>query len=1587
MWLTARELSEAVLSFNAFEDETAVAQLLDLLKKYQWKLQNVTKNSDKPVSALGKLQNANGSIEIGPSKQKVQLNAKMCEEATIMGRIFSMEEKDAVELVLTGDLQVQNFDEIGRGLTAVVCYYDAHKLFARTLKCILSWDREQLPVELENFIAQNLVKEAVFRSLLEVQSQFTMSHEFQRLVAEGVNGLGGDYHQQLVRCAIDETRNLTSECAVLLCLWAGDKTPFLNDILRTLKEELNGPVRPFQFLAWTCLAQILHDKSLLQTDNPAKILKQCHNEIKNQDAWVTKPILGAVALALASAINSISVSTAHHSAINDLPVDIQETLVEMSVSHSGFHYLEHCVTTYDAAAVPYQIESVDYALKRFCCQFPALLTELMRSCIDELLVIDEWRGAKGYAPKLRQDHFRVMLSIFRKIYHTDKRFAAEYSATNAMMDKLSEDFSPEGNLQLCNAFLALFQKDEHNEQTVEFIQTLTNFCRNGATASFVFNMFCSLPLNIHFENCSMWSKFFSALKSYEKFFRNIPDTNFSELLSGQGTDEMTRGINPEELTGLVSWCRLVEADPTAAQGFASETNWGVVDVSISLVGCKLPGVLKGALLKMLAAMARLPIAAGRIWKALEKTPLCHYDEKGQLAGLVNELEENECPQKEYDCSLGMLQLLRQLSIHREFPEIIRPYLEYIIAQILGPLNTRAYLDNNQMWDLCENGLSTLSTILDNNVVDFRALEKREPAVVILLQLANRDTPLFKSIGWTLCEDAYSSAVRYRPSANSSFLALKLLKRTMSLLEVLREAKIASSLSAVVSTIPALFLSPISLNQPRSLFSIFFKYASQMAEHGEHALLSLGIVGEMCAFRPSLQRNMVETLLREPTFAARLPYIGFVIFDPFELQYTIDDVYMDNKSSIPESCAHVRGELARLFVEMLADSVETDPRGPNLGYLFCGIDMMNPSDTSFTEVNQRTVLHRLLPTIEMFSKAEKPFALQHSAIIQPAFRFLRGLVSVECPVSPAILRFLRTHDAIHMLATSPFMGFHAASMKDDSSSTKSALSDMVAGDILHLIALEISSLLLQNQFVDPQRLLRALLESVQGGADPDMNTIAFTNIPEERNVLFALLSSASGTLPMEAISPATCVYFDAHKVQALVQDSLCGSVWGIPVYDVDTLHQLLDREIRALEYDDKTAPSLEMEKILDWVAVANQSELISQAHATLLSGCSALINVICLFTPLPFFSHEAQIAVLSDACYELITVASTHDGDLGDEICTSILRVCKALCKLITVGPYDLKERRILIERLIAPVFELLVQPGNRTLRSKTSLYLATCSLTSSCYSAPTKGVESADFRKPASLDDTTWLFKPIETDEDPIRARIDSLTQELSRFIIDDIADLPNSSKCAPLSLLADLIWEDGLGTRKTCVLVARSGVVRFLLDLLQQLDINYEQLAQADPSALETLKLFKTINVLLTRLSFVDAGWVALTEIGTIQILSKLKCISDPPKDLYLNPASINTDRSIAWYYGKVLTSSMCLVSALFSNAYWRKLSKATIDFILAHAFMFSQLCRAEVSTPSLDQASSLLHFIYERDDVLHREAIDASPSLKMIRNRADKL
>ena len=67
--------------------------------------------------------------------------------------------------LIPGESERLHYD-LNRGLLAVACYYDAHRMLAEILRRILSWDREATTRTMRRFVKENFVNREVFRHLL-----------------------------------------------------------------------------------------------------------------------------------------------------------------------------------------------------------------------------------------------------------------------------------------------------------------------------------------------------------------------------------------------------------------------------------------------------------------------------------------------------------------------------------------------------------------------------------------------------------------------------------------------------------------------------------------------------------------------------------------------------------------------------------------------------------------------------------------------------------------------------------------------------------------------------------------------------------------------------------------------------------------------------------------------------------------------------------------------------------------------------------------------------------------------------------------------------------------------------------------------------------------------------------------------------------------------------------------------------------------------------------------------------------------------------------------------------------------------------
>ncbi|VDO99616.1 unnamed protein product [Heligmosomoides polygyrus] len=478
-----------------------------------------------------------------------------------------------------------------------------------------------------------------------------------------VNGLGGPKHQNLLRNVIEEIRENAAEALYSLCEWGAEHAnEFLMDVYPILKGvPLAEKFSAHHLSAWICLVKLTSQNVLSQTNTAAVVLANFVKEIRNETVWSDQSVCGTAQLACAISLRSLAVSPADHLNITNVEVDVDK-VVDRAVRNMAMLFIRHGVIGSDYfKQCCTHIRVVDSLLKQLIALFPAKLMEIERNSEDELTWVDEM-SEKGQqaTPALLYETFLRCVSDLYQIADDPK----SSEAVKLCIVELSVAFSTSGSMELCR-FAERARLPHHVVHAVAYLDLLCAVCRTRQVASFLFDVFARAPA--HDDGSVGWDHVMTALRSYERLFRERPGGTsvFGHSLTAQQLPKAV--IPPKELIGLITWinlCRtVVDLDDDAAEVFIEERQWAVLDAALGVVSAPVPLPLKGALLRLIAALAKRELSAHRIWTALNAHQLCTFAENGALLGLQKELEERECTEEMFDTSLGLVHVLRSLLSH------------------------------------------------------------------------------------------------------------------------------------------------------------------------------------------------------------------------------------------------------------------------------------------------------------------------------------------------------------------------------------------------------------------------------------------------------------------------------------------------------------------------------------------------------------------------------------------------------------------------------------------------------------------------------------------------------------------------------------------------------------------------------------------------------------------------------------------------------------------------------------------------------------------------------------------------------------
>lgn len=980
MWNDIHNFYELVTSFADFDDDRKLNTLFAQIEKHKWRLTNILSNPKKALNAQDKVK-ANEKISI--DGVEVTVNEQLALEARILSEVFELNLMQAVDLILAAEAQKIHFEGLNRGLIAVICYYDAHRLLISAVRQMLKWDREDVPVRVTEFLDDTFINLAMVKTLFDKLNTCTVQTEFGRLQAPSINGLGGSKHQKLLKTAIEEIRSEIIACISSICEFPGSQSVHISNYLfQLVKAVPPEKLSVSSMTAWVSLIKITSSEVLTQeftVQDATQVLTNMIGHIRNETDWADQAMCGTLQLACAVSLKSIASSPSDHLGIENIQVDV-ERVIDRSIRNMVFHYLRQGIIRSEHFRFAHQFIIIDELLKQLVAYFPAKLMETERNSTDELNYLDEKKEAStptSSKPDARNQtvnlndkvsaqltstdpsnnydsalsHYENFLRCFVDLYemqvtdYTHQRISKTMRERELQeqIEESSMSFSTERSIELCRLLERSRLPNHHVVHTVAYLEMCAAVCKNQLTAGLLFDIFSrehSAP------DTYGWDSLVGAIKGYDRLFREQKATANSRFNQNQTVNMSTSfhlqsqnqslnlslrpgdkiNIPTQELSGLVAWLsmttKVAQFNEVAAMRFSDDPSWTMCSAAASLATSSVPLSLKAALLGLLTAVARLRGTAPRIWHVIHANQLCYHADGGALMGMQQELEERECVAKQYDVSLAFVKLMTTLLMHRSLPEYATPFIQFVTRSILGHFATRSYNSVIQMWELAEWSLRATNALLEHGIVEPQSVAANDVHIAVLTQCLN-DTPMFRSITRVVYEDCQAHndphVTRQAPSSEAALIALRILSRAIILHPALRACARVTSSDIMVASIPSLIFSPVISASACTLLDLVFHYLHMADDYPVHSLYAARILRDVMATRGAVEAKMLELLRTRKSSPSHVRAIRTAISST-SVHYTIDDSL--SKEEDTDNPQYARGETARLVLETLSDAIDS-----------------------------------------------------------------------------------------------------------------------------------------------------------------------------------------------------------------------------------------------------------------------------------------------------------------------------------------------------------------------------------------------------------------------------------------------------------------------------------------------------------------------------------------------------------------------------------------------------------------------------------------------------------------------------------------
>ncbi|VIO94114.1 Uncharacterized protein BM_BM5020 [Brugia malayi] len=1604
MWVKARNTFRVIddyinSCYNEQSSSTSLEQLIAVLNKAQPLLVNILRNPSKN-SLHRSVLNKSGEVLELDSGEVVKVDDGLRNEAIIISDLFNCDEFDALELVITGEVQIRHFPFLTRGLCAVVCYYDSHRFISAAVKALAEFKvDEKLPKsrELFEYLNQLLSDTAFIRRLIEVLQTVNVQSELQSLHHPNVNGLGGPKHQEILRELIEDTLENCAQTLHLICSsWQLESAPpFLKDLFAPLKElQPNIAFKNTHLSLWTATLILISPHNLQNMRCARDLLMGFHKEVFLED-WQDSCLQASLQFAIVVSYNWLSVHQLVQEVLGGFSIK-EDDLLEKAVDGLAFQFIRKCVISMPKFRKSFiAFATVDTLIKNFIAHLSNQVILLQHSGEIELQYVEEMleRG-QLHRPRL---HFENFIRCIADLYDGDSKY----------LEQLSAQFCSSESEELVK-FLRNCRQLISPVLQVAFLDMLKNICKCRESACFIFGLLSPCHTK-SVQSTLSWDHFWTAMHDYLGLFKRKKSQTSSIMhATHPGQHDTFQQIPQSELAGLVAWVQLVEIvaknDQISRRHFADNSSWSCIETAISLVASAIPLVLKGALFRCLASLAMDEHGAVKIWTTLISLSVLTKTSSGKLVGIQDELETRECTFKCYDSSIGFLHLMKTLFLHIKNIDkrYLLQYLQFIIKSIICQFADRSYENVSQMWHLCSAACDALYNFLHHYAITAEAILDADPQIIVLTQILN-DSPVFRSLSAVLCDGAerlHDFSPRSIDREAAVLSVLRLLDVSVSLHAPLIDAVRATNSSIIIASLDSLFLSSVESNGVTTYITVIASYLTQSELIPKHIYYVVSILRELCCCQPSIQSRIVQALLPLSLELiesfARLTSVKMAAIEVSAL----DSPVYHGIDELP--VARVRGETARLFIEMCSSSIENDPGTTNLVYLFCGLrmpDLVNSviESTGFRGTTM-TCLHSLVDLLIEMTTSEAPFALPFAALFEPTLRLMLRLVSINCSCSTVILRFFRSnHDLIYRLTSFLLLLDTKTHSDEEEDMVLKNLKITIQGLVLHLSAVELSSLLQNRHYSQPKRYFHLMLsqrddvmEEQNSAVEQALGQSDIGYTPnkqrdeEEWPFLWRLLRTKANFNEMEI---PVMELLNTKRLEQILSLCLRPTSANVQQCDIEHLNWLLCREFSmvANEMQPKFnfGISQDTKQLLQYCTTYNLMKNAEASLRQLLSGWLSFVNVLAIFCPVPFLTLEVQYQYLLDALYILLNYASDtyRDAKLSSAVSQCLLRLTASICALLKSLKEEVVEFRTTITDVADVLIRFLIQPGKRSLQTKLDLYACISLILN--YSTEALVSEREEYQDISRSDDD-FLFGLTTlkiAQQDILRNALTKYGHELISLLSKDICDSPSGLRFVALFCLTQILREDALGSQSLALEFLRIGMLRYILESVA--DINLSGFETNDILSLEHCNIILTLFI---RLGLTSCGWNGLQDVNALQVLANIPLWSDPPKDLFLASSFDLKTRSVPALYMNYVTNIVYLCIALCSNSHWKRISFQVLRLLSCSADVLNHLIRTNRQNSFLKKCGILVAHIYHFDAPT-RPFIEKSSCLNALRKLSGKM